>query len=864
MDPNDVDDHLHPLVDPDEAHGAQNFYDFDADDVSYRLQLLVKNNYYLPPAHKKPFVPDVPVTPETGKKSLSKGSAPAFLDLFKMGKSRSKTTSPTAAKFPKGAQAPGPILRTTSDSSTVSVYKQQPSTLRSLPASPLIVSVPKPTGRVVVVRERMENVASAAKQAEKELKFRESEWKRHTSELAGNKHVSADVVDPTDAVDIPPPMSGGYPFAPQASALNALGIEASIGAAVLAERLPPANEWSWTMDAEEESWRKELLQQAVSHSLNSSIIVTPSSSPAVGSSMLHSSSSISSRSSVSTSSTLRRKRQLGQRIIPHIPDDEVDRLAVQSPQLHSQTREDVSRLSTSTDPINSAGQYILPGRVETPIPPPQPLAPPPRKNYNPSISHISLSESEGHRNESLISPRLPWTIRKVVSDPALSNTSDNHFLGLSNRPDILTPPPSHTSRMMSIHQLGGYLSPGNQEDAASSQYYSDDQHDGTVFHSALEEQHSDPERPCTPLSISMKSDSRASSEYSQPIPGLRDTMISPENDSIVYRQYHRAGIDSITRASSTFGDYVSPPPRTSSTFSHHALTPAPRSRAIHGYSKIQSTPLGRTSASQDSMSSRGNHSIGTDALHGIGDIPEHDSTIPENMQSANAIQSSLLPPENIHNTREPPSPISFFDEIEMQNGSSGHSDILNRNIFRRHPDLPQEDDASDRDNPAIFVDPTSEISDSSVGRQSASALMRLGNRSNPYILATKTSHADSIPVSFDVLDRRRAIMNTAGPSRSENRSPGGIVGDISTVTHTHAISKHQHFSSSFDELSELQGGPLQSVVRPQTASSEKAPKQGSSNVESVNDSQRLDGLLLEHIEKEKDTLRRITSTLTKS
>ncbi|KAJ7773208.1 hypothetical protein B0H16DRAFT_1714104 [Mycena metata] len=130
-----------------------------------------------------------------------------------------------------------PVLRTTSDSTTVSAYGHPPQTPRRS-TSQVPGAAPDPSGRVVVVREKMYDIASAAKQAEHEMKSRGAA--RREEEFPG--HSEVDVIDPTDVVDVPPP-SAAYPFAVQASALHGMGVQDSVGAAQLADRLPPRSPW---------------------------------------------------------------------------------------------------------------------------------------------------------------------------------------------------------------------------------------------------------------------------------------------------------------------------------------------------------------------------------------------------------------------------------------------------------------------------------------------------------------------------------------------------------------------------------------------------------------------------------------------
>lgn len=265
------------------------------------------------------------------------------------------------------------------------------------------------------------------------------------------------------------------------------------------------------------------------------------------------------------------------------------------------------------------------------------------------------------------------------------------------------------------------------------------------------------------------------------------------------------------------------------------------------------------------MSSRGQHSFGTDALHEVADFEEQDIADTARTEVTAINHTNLALPNDSHGNREPPSPISFFDEIEMQHGPSGCADTLTSNILYRQVEALPEEDTSDIEN-TIYVDPASDMSSGSVGHQSASTLMRLGNRSNPYIITTKNTTSDKAPVSYDMLDRKRAIMNTAGPSSPRSRFFVSQSTDANVKTfdmdQATTAKKNQRPTSSPDN--QPRTGLFGPGLRPRTANSEisRSPRAELNPLE--NDSQRLDGLLLEHIEKERDTLRRITSTLAKS
>ena len=100
-------------VDPDEPY--DDYQAFNTDDVSYRLRLLVSNNYFLPPAHSKPS-PSAFASPVTApSKKTAKSVGPALLDIFRVGKARSK---PTTLTSPSAPELGPPRLRTTADSTT--------------------------------------------------------------------------------------------------------------------------------------------------------------------------------------------------------------------------------------------------------------------------------------------------------------------------------------------------------------------------------------------------------------------------------------------------------------------------------------------------------------------------------------------------------------------------------------------------------------------------------------------------------------------------------------------------------------------------------------------------------------------------
>ncbi|KAK7047566.1 hypothetical protein VNI00_006334 [Paramarasmius palmivorus] len=181
-----------------------------------------------------------------------------FFDLFR--KPKSKPPTPTSKS----------LLRPTSNATT-SAFQSQ---LRSpVYTSGLWSCTPPslPTFRVVV-REKMSSLASAAKQ---EIKAR---GVRQDSVQKGHE----DMIDPTDSMDLPLSL----PISPvQTPARHGSGVEESVGAALLADRLPPPSSPGGSSTNHGDNWRKDLLKAAVSYPFansNSPVMSPVQSSPSSG------------------------------------------------------------------------------------------------------------------------------------------------------------------------------------------------------------------------------------------------------------------------------------------------------------------------------------------------------------------------------------------------------------------------------------------------------------------------------------------------------------------------------------------------------------------------------------------------------
>lgn len=166
--PSDVDTNM-------AAHVSIVNEDEDAfDDVSYRLRLLVKNNYFLPPPHAKPLLPQQP--------SSNPVKSPTIRNFFRPLK------SPKNASMPP---IPGPRLPSVMDSPQIQQQTQQ--------SKPSITQATRPQNRVVVIREQLRDLAPDAPQQPLD------------QPLSPSQIPFDEPVDPTTAVDIPQPLNQSLP-----------------------------------------------------------------------------------------------------------------------------------------------------------------------------------------------------------------------------------------------------------------------------------------------------------------------------------------------------------------------------------------------------------------------------------------------------------------------------------------------------------------------------------------------------------------------------------------------------------------------------------------------------------------------------
>lgn len=864
----------------------ENSAEFDVDDVSYRLRLLVNNSYFLPPAHSKPSPLSLSPQVATSAQKDAKAAASTFLDFFRMGKSKSKPTTPVVSTPPEMDSA-APILRTTSDSTTAGGYipRTHPST--HMPASQPFVMANTSQSRVVVLRERMDDLIAAAKQAERDIKSR-GDGRKAKSATSPQANAFDDVIDPTDAVDLPPP-SAGYPFAVQTSALHGLGPGESLGADLLADRLPPSP-GMWSMSSEEESWRKAILHEAVSLSLSdtpdhSFSSITPSSPSDVASPKSFRIQQDAKTEEPASPPTPKAIPMIGQRIIEPLKLDSVTEEAVALSPLSALQPLPSPSLSDNAD---SQWRPSLqpPRRAETPAVT-QPLTPPPprrelvRSQY--SMSSTELSRPSMVDTELASDPS--HILRRVVSSPRLSALNDYEWSSSS----AITLPESISQRMLSMSPPVDIVARESQTSLTRpsitsilrSSPFSED--DDLSYRTPLDDIDGDfSSRPSMTLSIPTVGRSSLS-EYSNPSPtasAFQDAVFGScrSPSPLLLRRRHPGAISPVPSASTTTPAAaiprhiaVSPPPRTSSSMGNTELPPPPRSPAVKPVYRT-STSSGISARSASTLSSTPVYSAEEQGFDAVSDLssPVHVSTPRSPSPSMSLAErrgqtsplSLQIPTETIspaiHSAPAPASPTAFFDRIQS------HPNAMD--------DLETSDESDEDDMAASVKSPArkpemfsahkgtgSSIRSSSSGARPP--FMRLGNHSSPH-LTSSSNHEDSFP-AFDVPDPRKPIGNTPEKgaffvTRSRKKSAKG-----------QAAMPFAPVDSSAAIQDTSAAGPSGSVRSARSQSTSRRPATASGSEQKVRTWQReslqkFDGMLLEHMAAERDTIKRITSNISNS
>lgn len=597
---------------------------FKTDDVAYRLRLMVNNNYFLPPAHSKPSPLDLASPRPQLQKKPSKQTG--FFDLFR-GKSKSKATTPE----PSPPIEHRPVLRTTSDSTTASGWiapqSGQPVRSQPIPRSPL--STPQDrAGRVAVVREKVDNLELAVQQAEEDMK-------RATQDAQMDTVATFDeVIDPTDAVDVPV-LSPDSLFAVQTSAMHGLGIEESVGAAVLADRLPPKHSDSsgglWSLDSAEESWRKKLLQDAVGHSLTpseatESLMSPPLKSPTPSSPLARTPVDPSPPRS-STVSAPEARNVVGQ---PILTPENYARESTRSPQ-QRRTSKSPRRWTPPRKFLaeRQAASPALPQRAESPVIPAIPLAPAPRsKTLGSPSSQVELRPS----SDDDIGVASPHALRKAMSSPVLHGSYSDSPRGRKG----FSPPPLPMGRLTPLGRPDNTL---NHDRLPSS---------GRTSSSSLSRASSEdrpfprPSEYNPRPSFAASLPSHTESDSSQPSPtasAFQDALFDPEQVSVSvhitrsanasFDSMHEptsqsrpsfananmnASVSSVSRSFRTALDEA--PPRSSSSFglNNTLRPPPPRHSALRSVSTA--------SSSQPSLTSRASSEQGHSNYQSAMDVTE--------------------------------------------------------------------------------------------------------------------------------------------------------------------------------------------------------------------------------------------------
>ncbi|KAF8896270.1 hypothetical protein BD779DRAFT_1494950 [Infundibulicybe gibba] len=798
------------------APDVEEVQEYDGDDVAYRLRLLVKNNYFLPPAHSKPSPSDFATSTLNPPKRPARSTTPTFLDLFRVGKSRSKPPTPTTQK----PDTLLPMLRTTSDSTIMSGYgvRQQP---RSSSQIPRVSTHPgnhprERVGRVVVVREKMNDLSIAAKQAEQEMKTR---VRRDQSSQKMGLDTFDNVIDPTDAVDLPPP-SSQYPFAVQASVLHGLGVQDSVGAALLADHLPPPTSpgMSSSYDTEED-WRKALLHEAVHHSLDTS--------PDISSfSMILGASTPLATPRVSKTTTRGEspgpKRLLEQKIVnkplnedptPPQPKRKKSTQSMGTTASRPHTSGGFAHLKSPASYASSRPSSYLPLRVETPSGPMTPLTPPPRKHFG--RHPLSSSSSAGAR---------PPTLRKAISSPLLSEAYEASV----RQEFVMTPPPlppftNHSQNSQDFLASSWETSRGDQQlvVAESDSHYTDDE-DGDV-------------------------DRKPRTSYSQPSPttsAFQDTLnrggYQSGSSSFHQRQDHSSasGDGSSPRYST-----MSPPPRMSSSLAHVALSPPPHYPSFRPH--ISPTPT-RPSTPQP------------DPLPEIFAPEPTTPPFPISERRGNPQTTPLalrIPPTNIpvaiHSAPGPSSPTSFFDSIQAQ--PNAMDDLESSSD---ESDCEEEGQDELRPETNLFVDQRTRAISQMTSLHTRPPIMRLGNHSTPYVTRPKIPRQSedrrpSLP--FGMKDPKQPIghIPARAPFFTERLAKGG---------YGHGPPPTLDFIKHTQQAS----GPstnLASTHKPTAVDQGQSSGAPNANQRAQESLKKLDGMLIQHMETEKDTIKRIATTV---
>ena len=921
--------------------------DLDPDDVNARLRLLVNNSYFLPPAHAKPELSPIYLTP-----TLSKGatSPSAFKEFFRVGKKKEKKSSDVNGHVSpngRGGVRPTDLLRTRSGG----LDHGHGTIRRDLDFQPYARQT---RSRVVVVRETVDNLPPPAVRAPLRTSSLPTRARPRTAPEAA-------FIDPTTQYDMPPPTH--YP------SFNNLRLDAAglTGNVELDQFVPPGEPWSPTpstprslrgagggMDPQERVWRRALLEQAVDLSLSSS-----ASDPGHGSPGLREGSIIGIRFSndenmvpptpkspkskkswwgrrdkdtedtperPSTSFSNKERdilrpsghervthsldvsvpphsapanatRYIGQCIVPNMHTELEDLERNSSSKANGQIVELPPLLrprlllpfgSSSSAPVSPLYQPELPG---TPTLPMTPLSP--RPAYRRSETRLDVTVS----GEQVARDLMPGhsTIRKSLSSPLLS---DLHETGVevedpipfsSSCSDSLSGVAAPSFVLQDPHGVTSLMPSSTADSFTSGSHYSEDDQDHVVFDHMITSH----EQP-----FGCHDEDGGSLDRWTPPLANRDHGDGRTSLDSFGRRVHSPDSVCPARASSTFGfrrsnvSVTNPSPlRGSCQDIEVDISGDPIEHLLLMESQRSSSP----GAESQTSSLKGYASAIDHTFHGsmISSLSPSSPTSQSFCSTNTRLTSNNSQPDRLQSPEatDTGAPISFFDSVQ-------HQSLMDEDGISSESDI--EADASHD----IPIEHDRYMQTQTLGRKSLNTIRptptftsQFRNASQPQLPLsrgdTRPSFASAFPPAqpYDILDRKKPLTNTPlsptssgilsqlkaksgkGPlpfsSRGKNQS---LTMPMMLPESTFEMLHYPHGSAVSLSTGPGAGTSDTGSVEPGLRGFETASLQSSSAIslkqtgswrqehgahdESL---KKLDGLLTQHLEAEKDRLRKIAT-----
>ncbi|KAF8512257.1 hypothetical protein JB92DRAFT_3143822 [Gautieria morchelliformis] len=793
--------------------------DLDPDDVNARLRLLVNNSYYLPPAHTKPELSPIYLTPPTSRGATSPS---AFKEFFRVGKKKEKKPSEVNGHGSPGGQhgmSPTGAPRTISGGPD----RRFGSPRHDLDFQP---PVGPARNRVVVVRETLENLPLPAVRAP----LRTSSLPTH-----GRPRTAPEFIDPTTQYDMPPPTH--YP------SYNNLRLDAAglTGNVELDQFAPPGEPWSPVpssprsprrtgggMDPQERVWRRALLEQAVDLSLSSAasdpghgsyglqdesfrslrvnseenVTTTTSKSPKSKKSwwgkrdkdaedvpprpstsssnkerpVLHISSQRSTHSLEHPvhphSAQLFSKRTLGQSIVPNI-HAELEQLERQQARMAHERNAGLPpslRLNVLPFGPTSTSAPVTPlYSHEPPTTPPLPMTPlRPRPAYRRSEIRLDMN-SLAERDAREFMPGHS-TIRKSLSSPLLS---DLHEMGV----EVEDPMPFAGSSSDSLNGFAApslvlqdphgvtSLVPSNTADSfTSGSHYSEDDPSHHIFDLMMS-----PHERTFGLHDDDDDDEASLDRWNRTLSSPDHGGGRPSFDSFGARRVQSPDEDCPARASSTFGFR-----RSNVSVAHPSPLRGPH-RDIEV--DISGDPTDHLLLMESQRSSSPGTQSQTSSLRGYVSAVDHTfhgSGVPsQSVHSTNAALTSVHPhPERSRSPEqtETAASISFFDSVQ-------HQSYMDTDGVSSDSDLDGDGDADHAADGPPDVQPTIEYErhaqTRTLGRKSLNTVRpapafttQFRNASQPQIALPRGDTGPPLasmlrPIQpYDHLDRKKPLTNT--------------------------------------------------------------------------------------------------------